>query len=325
MGKENCCPICGEPTYLVYGKYPRKDGLCHKHSQMLFNKEIEQCPDCGEWHKTDETCKCKTVKEAIQHTSEPETEKEKPESDQTCIICGKHSDGKLQCKDCYKETLNYMDSLDKNNSTHEFRDYYYNLKERIVIINDIKEVQRQCNKLIAIAMLNQNVNDDSSLTDRAYKDVERLINNKKQLSKNIFADEREEKEQEKSRINTAQDGHNVASDMEVRIDDMVYKEFIIHRYGKNTIEIDEKRKKCDWFIPIVNSKGIYVEYWGMTTPKYLKERKEKEELYQKYNIPYISIEKDDPKQDTQIFTNNFLRELRKKAKEYFGFMPEWKK
>jgi len=106
---------------------------------------------------------------------------------------------------------------------------------------------------------------------------------------------------------------------------MLYNAFIIHSYGRNIIEIDEKRKKCDWFIPIANSKGIYVEYWGMTTAKYLKERKEKEELYQKYNIPYISIEKDDPKQDTQIFTNNFLRELRKKAKEYFGFMPEWKK
>lgn len=103
MGKENCCPICGEPTYLVYGKYPRKDGLCHKHSQMLFNKEIEQCPDCGEWHKIGETCKCKNVKEAIQHTSEPEKAKEKPESELTCIICGKPSNGKHFCLECWNK------------------------------------------------------------------------------------------------------------------------------------------------------------------------------------------------------------------------------
>lgn len=322
MKTENCCPICGEPTYLVYGKYPRKDGLCYKHSQMLFNKEIEQCPECGKWHKADETCKCKTVKHK---PNEIESQKEKSEPELTCIICGKPSNGKPQCKECYKETLSYMDSLDKNNSIHEVRDYYYNLKERILIINDIKEAQRQCNKLIAIAKLNENVNDDSSLSDRVYKDVEKLLNNKKQLTKKILADENNEREQKKSRINTAQDGHNVASDMEVRIDDMLYNSFILHSYGKSIIEIDEKRKKCDWFIPIANGKGIYVEYWGMTTAEYLEDRKEKEELYKKYDIPYIGIEKDDPKQDTQTFTTNFLKDLRKKAMDKFGFMPEWKK
>ena len=38
--KDLICPICGEPTYLVYGKNPRKDRLCKEHSQQLFNKEI---------------------------------------------------------------------------------------------------------------------------------------------------------------------------------------------------------------------------------------------------------------------------------------------
>lgn len=58
MENEKTCPICGKPTFLVYGKYPRKDGLCYEHSQMLFSGEIEQCPDCGKWKKPQDICEC---------------------------------------------------------------------------------------------------------------------------------------------------------------------------------------------------------------------------------------------------------------------------
>ena len=140
-----------------------------------------------------------------------------------------------------------------------------------------------------------------------------------------YEEERKEKDETKSRVNTAFDGHIVDSDMEARIDDALYDSCILHCYGKSISEIIEKRKKCDWFIPIVNNKGIYIEYWGMKTKKYLEERAEKEELYQKYNIPYIGIEADDPKQDTQTFRTNLIRDITKLAIKYYGFMPEWKK
>lgn len=100
MEKENRCPICGEPTYLVYGKHPRKDGLCYKHSQMLFNQEIEQCHDCGKWHKLGETCECKLVKQTMRETEIP---KEKIETELTCLICGKPSNGKHFCFDCWNK------------------------------------------------------------------------------------------------------------------------------------------------------------------------------------------------------------------------------
>jgi len=113
--------------------------------------------------------------------------------------------------------------------------------------------------------------------------------------------------------------------MEVRIDDALYDSCILHCYGKNISEIIEKRKKCDWFVPVLNGEGIYIEYWGMKSKKYLEDRAEKEALYEKYNIPYIGIEKDEPKQDTQTFRNNLIRELQKIAEERWGFMPKWKK
>lgn len=322
MNQEKKCPICGEPTYLVYGKHPRKDGLCKKHSQMLFNGELAECEKCKTFYEIIHGCKkCKQKEEKqIEQNEKNET---------NCIICGKPSKGRTQCKDCYHETQNHMDNLDKNSSVRKLRDHYYNLKERIVIINSLEEVKNQCNRLIAIAMLNCNINDDNSLFDRVYTDVEKIIKIKEEKEikpKNTEQKvEQQEKDENKSKINTAQDGHNVDSDMEVRIDDILYGAFILHSYGKNINEILEKRKKCDWFVPIANGEGIYIEYWGKDTAKYIQDRKEKEELYKKYNIPYIGIEKDDPKQDTQTFTNNLLRELNSIAIERFGFMPKWKK
>lgn len=96
--ENNICPICGEPTYLVYGKHPRKDGLCKNCSQKLFNKEIEQCPDCGKFHNAKEACPCK--KPAPQAVVK-ETTKAEISSDLTCIICEEPSNGKHFCKECY--------------------------------------------------------------------------------------------------------------------------------------------------------------------------------------------------------------------------------
>ncbi len=310
---EKSCPICGKPSNMYFGT-PRADRLCKEHVKMLKEKQIEQCSDCGKWHKTGEECECKKAKQtpASSDTS-------------TCIVCGKSSKNE-QCLECFFEAQEFMKTLNRNASVRENRDYYYNLKERILIIKNLEEAQKQCNKLIAIANVAKYSNKDNSLIDRVYKDVDTLIKGKQAQTENRAIQEKQkETDESKSKINTAQDGHNVDSAMEVTIDDVLYNAYILHSYGISISEITEKRKKCDWFVPISNGKGIYIEYWGMKTPKYLEERKEKEELYQKHNIPYISIEADDPKQDTLTFKSNLLRELRIKAEEYYGFMPEWKK
>ena len=343
MSNELKCPICGEPTRVYMGN-ARKDRLCGKHANMLKAGEIEYndywnkyflikpklCNSCNEEHfGLDEICEnCKNKKNNDSSNSFINFEKkiETNNNREVCVICGENSKGKPQCKNCYYETVDFIDSLDKNTSIRKTRDYYYNLKERILIINNIEEAKKQCNKLIAIALVADRYNDDSSLVDRVYKDVETLLQRKKAPNENKIIEEAIiEKDENKSKINTAEDGHNVDSDMEVRIDDILYHAYILHSYGKNIEEITEKRKKCDWFIPILNDQGIYIEYWGMKTQKYLEERKEKEELYKKYNIPYISIEADDPKKDTQTFKTNLLREITNLATQIYGFMPRWKK
>lgn len=134
-----------------------------------------------------------------------------------------------------------------------------------------------------------------------------------------------EKDEQKSNIYPTIDGHMVKSSMEQAIDDILWNAGILHAYEQPITEFVYERKKCDWFIPIIGSEqGIYIEYWGMKTQKYLEDRKEKEDLYKQYNVPYIGIEKDDPK-DTHSFRSMLLQELQRKAIEYYGFMPKWKK
>ena len=113
--------------------------------------------------------------------------------------------------------------------------------------------------------------------------------------------------------------------MEVIVDNALYNLFLLHVYEPNVPEITESRRKADWFIPICNGEGIYIEYWGMDTKSYLKTKAERIALYEKHNLPLIGIEKDDPKGDYQTFINNLKRDITKLAIERYGFMPGWKK
>lgn len=98
MANELKCPICGKPTYLVYGKHPRKDGLCNECGLRAHNKEIEQCPDCGKWNETGKLCECKQPKK-----TPPQKETKVETSDIACIICGESSNGKHFCYKCWNK------------------------------------------------------------------------------------------------------------------------------------------------------------------------------------------------------------------------------
>lgn len=141
MSNERTCPICGEPTYLVYGKNPRKDGLCGTHSKMLFNKEIEQCPDCEKWHKTDEICECKQPKNNSEEkytkayyeakAKEREAEKQDEEIEQEekkCLLCNNESGIYLFCKSCFSKhhgkTLLFKITCDKNQKLELLNESY---------------------------------------------------------------------------------------------------------------------------------------------------------------------------------------------------------
>jgi len=95
--KDLVCPICGEPTYLVGGKNPRKDRLCGKHSTALYHKEIVFDENKNLYFDA------KTMKQ-LNKTDEPqEKQVDKTNDELTCIICGENSNGKHFCYNCYKQ------------------------------------------------------------------------------------------------------------------------------------------------------------------------------------------------------------------------------
>jgi len=157
------CPICGEPTYLVYGKNPRKDRLCAEHGTMANKGLIEQCPDCGKWHKTDEICECKQTKQ-----SEPEKQDKKL----TCLICGQPSKGKHFCYKCWTE---YKDkSIDiriKNCCEVEILDKYGNQQYKC---DDGRKVRSKSEKIISDFLFKYGIRTIYEKTVYYYKDDETI-------------------------------------------------------------------------------------------------------------------------------------------------------
>ena len=353
------CPICGDTTSSWMGNY-RKDKLCKKHASDLSHRKIEVLDPAVYLDGVDDndvinynlldycvyidsktrkilnekyipTKLFKIVSAALNSKIKSNENANTVGATRTiCVVCGNPTskNGHLQCRDCYYETMDYMDGLNKNSRMNEFRDYYFNLKDVIFRMKNFDSVQSNCNKLIAIALQNQQTNSDTSLVDRVERDVEKLIETKRP---NEHSPEVPvavtEKDESKSNIYPTIDGHMVKSSMEQVIDDILWSANILHAYEQPINEFVNERKKCDWFIPITGTninQGIYIEYWGMKTQKYLDDRKEKELLYKKYDVPYIGIEKDDPK-DTHSFRNHLIQELQRLSVNVYGFMPKWKK
>lgn len=93
MEENRTCPICGKETSHSYGKWQRF-GLCVEHSEQLRNGEIEQCPDCGKWHKAGEACECKKKQNITQEVSKK------------CLLCNNNSGEYLFCKSCFAKYKN---------------------------------------------------------------------------------------------------------------------------------------------------------------------------------------------------------------------------
>ena len=110
-----------------------------------------------------------------------------------------------------------------------------------------------------------------------------------------------------------EDGHWVASRGEALIDNFLYRYYIPHSYDRELIVHEEfGRPRCDFFIPAfkssMNGQPVYIEFWGLDTDEKYKERKrEKLEIYKKYEFNLIQISD----KDTQILSTVLGRKLLK--------------
>lgn len=303
------CPICGEPTYVYFGN-ARKDKLCKTHGTMANKGLIEQCPDCGKWHKANETCDCKQEKQLPKKTN--------IQSENTkCPICGKNSNGQEICKNCFHEIMGKREEIDKNLNPWELKDYFYNLYASIYRLKENEYAKGQIYKLYAIAWILRDLHKDTQLSDIVSAYAQKIIEKRKSTQEYKITEEKERTDKDTVAIanpkNRASDGHICKSKSEVDIDNLLYKFQICHAYGLKVKEIPATKERtvvADWYIPLSGTQGIYIEYWGMDKQDYQDNKKEKLELYEKYKdkIKLIQIEKNDIN-DPQNLEYNLYQQL----------------
>ncbi|MBQ2712570.1 MAG: hypothetical protein IJF71_04255 [Clostridia bacterium] len=306
------CNVCGADS----GKY----FLCFKCNKLKEEGKVVKCPDCGQWHYADKPCKCKG--DAAQQKAKPAPATEKPATaamaEGVCIVCGAKAPNGHLCRDCFYEMKDYKDSFDKNSRAFDMKDYYFNLRSNIYRMKTFDFIKSNCNKLMAIAYFLSELYRDSSLMDRVVNDIKEIIDAKKPKEEVKVSEEVKQKDSHKEELRRTCDGHYVKSDPEIIIDDILYENRIVHCYEKKVpIDSDEQTIKCDWFIPVTDSRhGIYIEYWGMHTKDYLQNKARKRQAYKDHDIPLIEIEKDDYR-DRQGLTDRIISEINMLAKKYF--------
>ncbi|THB77177.1 MAG: glycerol kinase, partial [Desulfobacteraceae bacterium] len=87
----------------------------------------------------------------------------------------------------------------------------------------------------------------------------------------------------------ATDGHFVRSKAEMIIDNWLYMAELVHAYERK-LPIEED-VYSDFYIP---TGKVYIEFWGFeNNEKYLARKKEKQEIYKKYDFNLIELTDDD--------------------------------
>ena len=97
---------------------------------------------------------------------------------------------------------------------------------------------------------------------------------------------------------------------------MLYQLRKPHVYAKKVNEITSRGVKSDWFIPILSdTKGIYIELWGMETEEYKQNKQEKIKLYKEEELPLIEIYRKDVISDKALLRDNLECDINKLEKD----------
>lgn len=126
---------------------------------------------------------------------------------------------------------------------------------------------------------------------------------------------------EAAKKHQAEDGHMLRSPQEVIIDNLLYNARIIHTYEK-PLEYNKDNGYPilpDWFVPVLdNSRGVYIEYYGVTDKKAYNRRRERNQtVYDREEIPVIGIEADEVGNLPQL-QKRIIMELNRLSLQHFG-------
>lgn len=309
MAKVCAIKSCNQETK---GFYP----LCEQHLKMIKTGEVVKNEE-GEWI------------EAGNHMH-AENDLDNLLGDvsinKNCLLCGEPTNnGYLYCKDCYYNIQDRMENLDKNQNPTKLKDYYYNAKDYAMRIYDEDKIYYQELTMVAITNLLNQLYDDDSLAERLHKDIKKIEENLKNKNIKLNNSVKEiskideikiNNDKDKAKIKKTQDGHFVESELEIKVDDILFTNNIVHAYSVKVDEIFERTVICDWYIPVLPNKGIYIELWGIKgDEKYNKNKNEKIELYKKHGLKLIEIEYDELKDNTQRLKSSLVSKINRMRSE----------
>ena len=270
------------------GNY-RRDRLCRKHAYDLKNGQIEQCEDCGEWHSTDELCKCHKTS----FTELP------TEGFDKCIVCGTPTTGYAFCRKCFRKYTEEetLDMLNNGISTKAFAE------NKEVFIDELQEdlkdvVTDDKNNVVVIDSNNKSKcitcakGTDGLLFCTScyhkYKTKELYFKITNCVNVELLDEDYEGKF-------ICRDGHVVKSKSERDIDNYLFEHGIPHPYEPE-LPYGATEKEVlhpDFYLPnyLGKDKHVYIEHWGYNENKiqYTNTKKFKFLFMRSWELPYLYI------------------------------------
>lgn len=280
MGK--ICQVCGKPGYMYYP-------LCKEHLDMKADGKVVKCPDCGQWHLSDEICKCQAP---VGYTELP------TEGFDKCVACGAVTDGYAFCRKCWKQysTEEMLDILNGKRKTDKIQEE----KEEVCSDNEVFTEQsvtsEDNNKVVVIDENNKSrciicgkKTDGLLFCSNCYH----IYKSKELLFKITNCTNVELLDENYEGRYTCKDGHIVKSKSERDIDNYLFEHGISHAYERE-LPYGATEKEVlhpDFYLPnyLGEGKHVYIEHWGYNENniQYTKTKKFKMPIYRNLGITLI--------------------------------------
>ena len=224
-----------------------------------------------------------------------------------CAICEENSSGNIICDNCWNRVDNIQKDIpsSKKSSYEELYKYYSELKKEIIFFNTHHERELNSIKLLAISdILKDKYSDKKPIKEAQYFlddfyelnyiSNEEFIKTHLEINKKFSAEEKKSNKTKNYIANyRCDDGHFVRSKSEREIDNFFFNNNILHIYeSKYHDPNSDKTFTPDFYLPVYN---LYIEYFGLNTPKYNKIREEKIRIYKanpNINFEYLDYTDD---------------------------------